>query len=357
MPRRVNQRLVTKHRLTPRLLGLLLFSVGGGMLSAQTAEDSVAKLQSAYRQALDLASTPLLKLEARYVEELNKLKITKQTEGDLPAVLAVQAEIENYGTPDAARVEKSAELKRLREIYDESRERLEGETREKRLEILQAAAEKFEELKTELTKNGEIDRAVKAGESLKEVNRRLEALKSAAPSTGFLDSNDDDKPLWSLESKRSFESVLGCRAEREGGKWVLTSDQRDMSHIQSDQSFKPPFVAKIRAMTDSREMRFFYNRNQIVIFSWSTDPQQLRLVSPAGGRPVGLKGKGFVEPGVMHDIEIRLTTRSMRVYADGKLRGELSGTFRDLEGTFGIGPAFSSKITVESFEIFGLGND
>ena len=53
----------------------------------------------------------------------------------------------------------------------------------------------------------------------------------------------------------------------------------------------------------------------------------------------------------MHDIRILVKDGSIQVYADEEIRGEITGDFSNLKGQVGIGPAFGSTLTVESFEI------
>jgi len=127
-----------------------------------------------------------------------------------------------------------------------------------------------------------------------------------------------------------------------------------MSNLETDKEFKPPFVARFRAMTDKVEIRFFWDGSQMVIFNWSSNPQQLSFQNPIDGKASGIPDKGYLLPGEMHDIEIRVTPAKIQAFADGNLRGELAGDFAAIEGPFGIGPAFGSTVTVEKFEVHTL---
>ena len=335
---------------------LLLPSVCGFLLgipdSISAEENGVTQLQRAYQQAIDLAYDPIRRLEKRYTEELEKLKVQKQQTGDLNSVLVIQEEIEGFKNADPKRLEKVPEIRGLRSIFDSNNKKLVEEFRKSQTDILQKASTKFEKMKIEMTKEGKIDLAKQAVDAKDEVQKKIDALEG----TSRLGNGEKIAPglLWSLGSKASFESFMDCEADRKEGKWVLSHPNQKKCYIASDKSFKTPFTAKAKAMTDSNEIRFFLDDKETVIFSWSSNPQQLRLVSPTGGRPVGIQGKGFVEKNQMHDLEIRLTRDRLQAYANGELRGELTGDFSEFEGTVGIGPALGSVVTVEGLEVFEL---
>ncbi len=331
-----------------RLLSLALSS----LIPLPAVADPVADIERAYSASVELAEAPIAEFEDRYVEELQKLKQKIQAQGNLEGVLAIQKEIENFKTLSDPDYSAYPGLERLRSIYEQTALELLADVTKKHLSSLDGAVEKLAELKSELTKSGDIENALRAEELRNSLLERRGSVAGTGDGTTL--ASDPLNLLWTLRSKADFELVKNCEAKHEGDAWILTSPEKAMSYLETDEEFKPPFSAKIRAATDTIEVRFFWAGKQIVIFNWESNPQQLRLQNPVTGRATGINGKGYIQPGDRHDLEIRVTAGKLEAFADGELRGEMAGEWGNLEGSFGIGPAFGSEITLEKFEVYLL---
>ena len=160
---------------------ILWGSVCGGAVYAQEG-DPVELLYQRSMQAIELADQPLEELNSRYVEELEKLKLKIQKKGDLETALKIQDEIKKHkGAEFDTALKAVPELRRLREIYDSNRVRIKADVRQKQLAIMKDAAQKFSAFKTDLTKQGDLQRALKAEEYRQEMAAL--AARSATPSS------------------------------------------------------------------------------------------------------------------------------------------------------------------------------
>lgn len=312
--------------------------------SAAGAEDSVEKLSSAYLSDLGDAQKSIASLELRYGEELEKLKVIEQEKGELENVLMIQKEIETFKKLGDRDFREVPALLRLRGIYESGMRRLEGEVNGKMRRVMQNYIERSISLKRQLTKEGNLKGALKAEELSKEIATELsELLDSMAGGSGNL--------VWELDDANSFQLVRDCVAEKDGRIWKLTSPHTHASYLDSDETFDVPFVIKMRAGTNSTGIRFYFAGGEIVIFNWKDNPDQLRVKSPRASRAVGFNDQGRLAKDILHDIEIQILENKISVSANDELRGELDGSFSDLSGSVGIGPAFGSEISIERFEI------
>lgn len=144
-------------------------------LAAEEAADRIAKLKSSYEQSLGLAAEPLQELDGRYIEELEKLKTQFQKSGNLDSALLVETEIGNFSGEADRDFRAVSGLHRLRQIYDESRSRLERATREKQTDIHHRSLKKFGDLTLEFTQEGDLESALECREIKKVIEGKLEA--------------------------------------------------------------------------------------------------------------------------------------------------------------------------------------
>lgn len=141
---------------------------------AQEANDRIDNLQLRNQQALDLAAEPIAKFDARYVEELGKLKATVQSRGDLNSALLIDSEIKEHLKKKERDFGNIPELFRLRKIYEEARSRLEKEVLSKKLSIHQQSLQKFDELSKGLTMDGDLAGALKCKEIKQSIVKAIE---------------------------------------------------------------------------------------------------------------------------------------------------------------------------------------
>lgn len=150
--------------------------------------------------------------------------------------------------------------------------------------------------------------------------------------------------------KSSMVSVNGCRMTERDGAVVLSSPAEDDSFFQTRRKFRPPFVVRMRATTDSTNLRLYYSAG-MVIFNWEVNRTELRVHDPATGRITALRGRGHISPNVWHDIVWTVEPDWMTISVDGDVRYGGAGDYAGVEAPVGIGCAFGSKVSAESFAI------
>jgi hypothetical protein len=147
--------------------------------------------------------------------------------------------------------------------------------------------------------------------------------------------------------------VFGCEMVRNKKVVVLKAPEGDRSHILTTKEYAPPFAIRIKAKTDSKNLRLYYNAG-VVIFNWEGNENELRIHDPATGEQMGVEGKGYIEPNKWHDITWEVYPDGMRVLLKGEELARKHGDYAKLKASVGIGPAFGSVISVESFRIEAL---
>lgn len=307
--------------------------------------DPVEAIHMEMQEALRSISSSNSKLDRHYEEALGILLTKTDREADRKKVEMLLTEMSQFRKKGDHQFPDFPELAALRKVYDDSLGKIEADRSKSRLAILNVYEERFRMLKKELESEGEVELSIKA-------DRRMEALEAAkndpAAFAGLL-------ALWKWEGLSDAESVNSATVERRKGNFVISSTQRANTYFKTGSSFSSPFEIATRLTTDSTNIRFYVNGKITVIFNWEVRPDQLRLHDPTpGSKPVGISGKGFVKENVMHDIRILVKDGSIQVYADEEFRGEITGDFSNLKGQVGIGPAFGSTLTVESFEVLPL---
>jgi hypothetical protein len=149
-----------------------------------------------------------------------------------------------------------------------------------------------------------------------------------------------------------FVQKGGCELIRTDGSIILKGPVTDQAKILTVQQYQPPFVVRTRAKTDSTNIRLYYSLG-VVILNWEgrQEQKELRLHDPATGEQTGVVGQGYLEPDKYYDIAWELYPDGMRVLVDGKERGRKTGNYENLKASVGIGPAWRSVVTIQSFRV------
>ena len=149
-----------------------------------------------------------------------------------------------------------------------------------------------------------------------------------------------------------FASVSGCELVKQDKVIILKGADFDRARLWTKAEYAPPFALRVKAKTDARNLRLYYT-NGVVIFNWEGNENELRLHDPVtgGGFGIGVPGQGKIEPDKYHDIVWEVYPDGMRVLVNGKERARLVGNYEKLKAPVGIGPAFGSVITMESFKV------
>lgn len=144
--------------------------------------------------------------------------------------------------------------------------------------------------------------------------------------------------------------VNGCAMTLDSDGVRLSSPVPDRALVQTAAGFRAPFTVKLRAQTDSTNLRLYWNAG-MVIFNWECGQEELRVHDPLTNRTTALPGKGWIEPGQWHDVVWDVRPDGMSITVDDELRFSAPGNYADIDAAVGIGPAFGSVVTVESFEV------
>ncbi len=145
----------------------------------------------------------------------------------------------------------------------------------------------------------------------------------------------------------------GCEVIKQENTIVLKGPDDDRAQVLTAKEHKPPFVLRVKAKTDSTNLRLYYNAG-VLIFNWEVNEDELRFHDPATNEVIGVDNQGKIEPNVYHDIAWEMYPNGMRVLVDGKERARRYGNFEKLEAAVGIGPAWGSVIAMNSFRVEAL---
>ena len=137
------------------------------------------------------------------------------------------------------------------------------------------------------------------------------------------------------------------------GQSLLSAPTNDRSLVQTRDEYRPPFALHLRAKTDTTNIRLYYNAG-MVILNWEVRPSELRFHDPVNDRITRFRGKGTIEPNKFHDIVWEVYPDGTRLVLNDKQVMRKLGEYGDLVAPVGIGPAFGSVITVESFSVTEL---
>ena len=144
--------------------------------------------------------------------------------------------------------------------------------------------------------------------------------------------------------------VGGCQIVHRHGQMRLLAPTEGRSLVQTMEEYRPPFALRVRAKTDSTNVRLYYNAG-MVILNWEVRPSELRFHDPVNDRVSAFPGKGAIEVGKCYDICWEIYPDGTRLLVNGKEVMRKSAEYGNLRAPVGIGPAFGSVLTVESFHV------
>ncbi|MCB1237549.1 MAG: hypothetical protein KDM91_20965, partial [Verrucomicrobiae bacterium] len=181
---------------------------------------------------------PLKELDAFYRQQLEKLREEVQRAAQLENVIAVDAELAvlQGRVPEAAG-EPFAKLDQLRSIYQREKTERFRKSQQALLALIGQEKARLEALRTELTKKGEIDEAIKARDELKKLTdletqttETIEALKNggdlSSPAPGSLAGgllvhfDFDRRPRNGLVEGASGTSFKAATSAEDGPAWT-----------------------------------------------------------------------------------------------------------------------------------------
>ena len=319
------------------------------------ADPAVAKLDAGFTAALSRIAEPSSALDAKYLQNIEAWLKAAQSRGDLEGALAAKKEMETFKLPGERVFTAWPDLKRFREIYETTAARLENDASVERVKLYETYRRELNAHVERLTREGQLEDAVQLSSRVKEMDKLIAEGKTetgASPVGGT--SGMGNEVLWEFKSRANVESVKNCEMKTLPNGLQIFSESKDGARYESRKTFKPPFRIQARIATDSTNIRFYYNRTVLAIFNWETNLDELRIHEPGTGRNMGFGGKGQLAINKMHDIELDVYEDKIEVRANGQRLVETPAKSTGLDASVGLGPAFGSVLTVESFQVLSL---
>jgi len=183
--------------------------------------------------------------------------------------------------------------------------------------------------------------------------RRLLGLALAASALAIVGAVTCAPPRQTTEKAGEFPEfapVSGCELLKQDKVIILKKPVADQGRLLTAREHEPPFGLRIRAKTDSKNLRLYYNVG-VVIFNWEGNENQLRIHDPSTNETMAVDGQGYIEPDKYHEITWEVYPNELRVLVNGKERARKRGNYEKLKAPVGIGPAFGSIITMEWFRV------
>ena len=171
------------NRALVSYLIVLLLSVAMDLGRAEDLEAAKFKLET----SIETLELPLKRLKEYYHESLERLADKLQKEGNLDAILQVEAEQKRVAGETLKRQDEVIpELERLRTIYEKKQVELGAELRAGKKSLLESYAVALARIQTDYTKQGEIELAVECKAEIARVEAMLAAMEpvvAAEPSS------------------------------------------------------------------------------------------------------------------------------------------------------------------------------
>ncbi|MEM6917283.1 MAG: hypothetical protein AAF491_12025, partial [Verrucomicrobiota bacterium] len=264
------------------------------------------------------ARKPLRELHEKLDAALQKLERGWQDEGDLEALLVLQTERASFrDRTEPAEASSLRELESLRRIYWREYKTLQPEIEKSDGEALARFVGTLETIIRGLTQENRIEEAL---EVRKEIDR---AIAESEGQTGTIAMSSNEEVV--LGEEENYVIDTDCELTKKGSRYVITSDAFDGTYVASKRSFQTPFRIVTRAETDTNNLRLYFGKHGKIVLNWSTKPSELRIVEPNDMRRNGIPDRGYIEPGLLHDIEVSVTASAIRLRVDGEERARIEG--------------------------------
>lgn len=114
--------------------------------------------------------------------------------------------------------------------------------------------------------------------------------------------------------------------------------------------YSVPFLLDVTAKTDSTNIRLKFAKGG-VIFNWEHNPDDLKYMDPADGTSEVLSRTGRLDANEWANLQWYLDEKLSAVLVNGKVIHASRGDYKGLSGQIGIGPAWSSVVTVKKLRV------
>ena len=145
------------------------------------------------------------------------------------------------------------------------------------------------------------------------------------------------------------------------GKHWISFCSNDNEYLCTKKAFSLPLMIRTRVKTDHQNIRLYYHRGEVIL-NWECNEPELRYHDPLTGNNNGYNGRGKIAENQWHDIIWILQKEYMAIVVDGEIR--YCGIDSDyhhqwdkassLRAGAGVGSAWNSTVTVESFAVASL---
>ncbi len=296
-----------------------------------------------YEMEREELKKPVLDLQANYAGALDRLTLESQQAGQLQRVLTLKKEREGFAVGQFPEAKHFPQLLKLRTVYQQELTKLliplnSGEARLKE-KLLQG----MKDLKTELTRSGRLDEAVRTAKKMAE----LETARSLGEEILY------GRALFVLRSPEDQVNLTGCSIEAGEGHFHLSlMAGQNIGKLTTRSSFSPPFVVTWDVATDGGNIRFYYAQ-LIVILNHESGRHTLQVSDPALGRQFirMIPELGRVSANDFHQIQLIVDEDRYAFVVNGETRAEGEGDYKGLEDAISIGPAFGSRLSLRHFEV------
>ncbi len=338
--------MITATSLPFRLAVVWLFLIVLGVSSlpgfARAEGDSVSTLDAEMRTALSRLSADHRQLDDQYRDALLDLLNRAEVIGNAEKEEQVLTEARDFRAEAERDFENFPALRQLREVYENAR----GEKREQlvrsRRTVLKIYEDRFRMLRESLEESGDVTNSIQARLRLEEITEALE----------HPDDLGSLLALWKFRTPQDAELINDLELKREEGRYLLSSKRKSGSRLSADVAVRAPFEFDTLIATDSVNIRYYLDGRVVAILNWEVRPHELRIHDPRGGiQPVAIADQGYVEVNQLHRIQVQVGRETVRILVDGEFRGEISGSYDEVRGKPGVGPAFGSFLTLEKFEV------
>ena len=333
------------------LLAILMLVLCGGTLFAQepsppangTLPSSLEKMIFTYDVLREELKKPILDLQAKYEGALDRLSLESQQAGKLERVLILKEEREGFAAGQFPEANDFPPLLNLRAVYQRELAKLLIPLNSEEARLKTELLEGMGDLKTELTKSGRLDEAVRMAETM----ARLKTARSLE------DEILNGKALFVLKTPEDQVGLSGCILDVKEDLFHLSMMAgQSIGKVTTKASFSPPFVATWDVSTDGGNIRFYYAQLTIIL-NHESGRQTLQVMDPALGNQLNrmIPELGRVSTDEFHRVHLIVDEDRYAFVVNGEVRAEGEGDYKGLDDAVSIGPAFGSQLRLRHFEI------
>lgn len=129
----------------------------------------------------------------------------------------------------------------------------------------------------------------------------------------------------------------------------LTGDT-DETFATTAKCYRVPLLIDLTAKTDSTNIRLKF-ANGGIVFNWEHDPDALKWNDPEDGAGETIRGSGRLAANEWAHIQWYMDEKLSVVLVGGQIVHAVRGSYADLSGPIGVGPAWSSVVTLRTFRV------